>query len=320
MLVPTPSMLQIHAVKAQRLFLHGKAERILVGAAFFLFDFLRRGGAARGRLLVALDGGAKRRQLLVASADGGSDLHAVLLALPEHKEQFRAVIAGQRLEHERQRRPAAFVPQSRQPPRIALAGKDGLDDALGALPVQVAKDVMQLEVHLREHFLHALELAGGFTDHLRAVAHQITQGGDLLVGPEAAPQQPRLVQLLEPLRVADIGLAARHPLGVPRIDQADLQARLLQHRVKSDPVVARALQSHGFDPALQEPIPQGIHPGGKAGEALDDGRGAPHGDSRDEFLRPDIDAGRVRVLEGVEHFAGGARCAGTATPGFAWHR
>jgi hypothetical protein len=65
--------------------------------------------------------------------------------------------------------------------------------------------------------------AGVFAGQRGPVAGQVPQLADRCWGHERRLQQPALAQLRQPHRVADVGLAARQPLRVGRVDQDDVQ-------------------------------------------------------------------------------------------------
>ena len=75
---------------------------------------------------------------------------------------------------------------------------------------------------------------------------------------KAAAQQAVLVQLLEPLRIIDIGLAPRNVPGVPRIDEQHLEPALFQNLVDRNPVDPRRLHGDGADADGLEPIRQRV--------------------------------------------------------------
>ena len=80
--------------------------------------------------------------------------------------------------------------------RVTLSGEDGADDGLSAHAINVAEDVMQLEIHLCEHLLHEVKLRGGMLHQLAAVAHEIAQRHNLQSRTEGFAQQSGCVQLL----------------------------------------------------------------------------------------------------------------------------
>ncbi len=77
------------------------------------------------------------------------------------------------------------------------------------------------------------------------------------------------MQALQPLRVADVGLATRHMFGVPGVDQHDLEPALLQDLVSRNPVDPGAFHHDRFDPALGEPVRQAV-------QVLGEGLERPH--------------------------------------------
>jgi hypothetical protein len=68
------------------------------------------------------------------------------------------------------------------------------------------------------------------------------------------PEQPVGVQLQEPLAFLHVALAPGQVLGVPRVDQIDLEAARLEDFVHGDPLDPGGLQGDGRDTALQEPV------------------------------------------------------------------
>ena len=112
----------------------------------------------------------------------------------------------------------------------------------------------ELEVHLDQRLLHPLDVGGGALDQGLAVAQIGAQGRDRSGRSEAAAQQPHAMQLLDPLAVHDIGLAARDVLHVPRVDEDDVEAARLEDLVEGDPVDPGGFHRHGGDAAGREPV------------------------------------------------------------------
>ena len=83
----------------------------------------------------------------------------------------------------------------------------------------VRNDVMEVQVHLGQRLLHVLNVGGRVIEQPLTLAQVCAQSGDLALRPEAAPQQPVLMQALQPLCVADVGLVSRDVLGVASIHQ-----------------------------------------------------------------------------------------------------
>ena len=51
------------------------------------------------------------------------------------------------------------------------------------------------------------------------MTHQAAEGGHGRIGPKASPQEPKGVQLLDPLAVEDVTLASGHSLDVAGVDE-----------------------------------------------------------------------------------------------------
>lgn len=201
---------------------------------------------------------------------------------------------------------AASVAQGGEGARIPLSGEDGFDDGLGADPVDVAEDVVEFEVHFGEDFLHAPELVGGFAHEAVAVTGEVTQGEDFLDGTEGFFQKSRGVELLQPLGVADIGLFPRNAFDVAGVDQAALDARLLEDVIAVDPVVAGAFHGDGGDAVGKEPVAQPGEIPSEGGEGADVIRTAIRRDGDDDFRSSDVDACGVRLGFDVDPVLSGA--------------
>ena len=78
--------------------------------------------------------------------------------------------------------------------------------------------------------------AAAYSTSRSSLAQIGAQGCNLGIRSEAAAQQAVGMKLAQPRGIADIGFAPRHILGVPRIDQNDIKAALLQDLVDRDPV------------------------------------------------------------------------------------
>ena len=98
------------------------------------------------------------------------------LELAEDEEVFWTVVSGEGGKDARFAALAAPVAEGGEEVGIALSSEDGFDDGLGADSVDVAEDVVELEVHFCEDFLHAPEVVGGFTDEAVAVAGEVAEG------------------------------------------------------------------------------------------------------------------------------------------------
>jgi hypothetical protein len=88
-----------------------------------------------------------------------------------------------------------------------------------------------------------------------AIARQVAQRADRLRRHQAGPQQPGLEQLAEPLRVHNIGLAARDLLNATRVDQQAREA-ILQHRPHRLPIHAGGLHRDLVNLVRLQPVAQ----------------------------------------------------------------
>src|SRR5271157_2188386 len=157
--------------------------------------------------------------------------------------------------------PRAFHPtmtEVRQFDGIALARKDRIKNRLSTGSGDVAEHMVELQVHLAERLLHVQDVLGSHLQQAATVPPQGTKGTDRLGWPEARPQQPDRVQILDPLAVGYIALASGHTLQIVRVDQIDLEPALLQDLKQRDPVHPCRLHRHALNSALAEPIGKGM--------------------------------------------------------------
>lgn len=85
-------------------------------------------------------------------------------------------------------------------------------------------------------------------------------------GRKDAPQQAHAVQVLQPLAVLHIALASGHVLDVAGVDEADLEAAVLQNLEERDPVDPGGLHRHGGDGTGLQPVSQGLEILGEGAE------------------------------------------------------
>jgi hypothetical protein len=105
------------------------------------------------------------------------------------------------------------------------------------------------------------------------------------------------VELLDPLTVEDVRLAAGHVLHAARVHQAHLETALFEDLEEGDPVDAGGLHGDGGDAAGGEPVGEGVEVGGEGVElphVLAFGVGA-WGNCGEVGMGADIDAGGVGV-------------------------
>jgi hypothetical protein len=119
---------------------------------------------------------------------------------------------------------------------IALTADDRSHDRLSGHPAQITNDVCQLQVHLRECFLHSLD-AGRCSRHVFGPLPPVGAKNPNLRGwLERVIQQPVGVQLQQPLTLLHVALAPWKILGVPCIDEVDLKAMFFQNFVERNPI------------------------------------------------------------------------------------
>jgi hypothetical protein len=112
-----------------------------------------------------------------------------------------------------------------------------------------------------------VDLPSALLDLGLAIPGQVAQLPDRLGRYEVGAQQPGLDQPAQPLRIANIGLAARHLLDVPRVDQQTLEL-VLQDRPRRLPIHAAGLHRHVGDPKRGQPIAEPQKPRHRRSELL----------------------------------------------------
>src|SRR5207245_6094385 len=90
--------------------------------------------------------------------------------------------------------------------RISLASEDVAEDCQAGHAGNVADHMLQLEVHLRQRFLHMLDMLRRRGEQHGALAEITAQHADLVGRTEGASEQPEGVQPLDPLAVVPIAL------------------------------------------------------------------------------------------------------------------
>ena len=151
--------------------------------------------------------------------------------------------------------------------RVALTIDDGAHDFLAGHAGHVADGVGQLQVHQRHRLVHVLHVAALVAQQPGALAAQAAQGAHGVGRAEGAAQQAESQQLLQPLAVQHVGLAARHVLDLAGIDQQHLEAPALEYLEQRDPVHAGGLHRHDRHAALLKPVGHRVEVGGVAVEA-----------------------------------------------------
>lgn len=154
---------------------------------------------------------------------------------------------------------------------------------------------MQLQVHLRQRLLHVLNVCRRVIQEPLPLPKVGAQSGDFGLGPEAATQQAVFVQTLQPLRVADVGLAARYVLRVPGVDHHHLESALFEDFENRDPVDACRFHDDCLDPAIGEPVRQPVKVIGKGPERPDRFHVAIRTHGRDVYGGANVDRRRGRM-------------------------
>ena len=129
-------------------------------------------------------------------------------------------------------------------------------------------DAVELDAGVLERLVQPVGLALALGDLRLAIAGQRPQPPLRLGRHEAAAQQPGLHQLAQPLRVADVGLAARHVLDVAGVAQRQLEV-VLEHVPDRLPIDAGGLHRHVRDRVRGQPVAQrdqALHGGRELGQ------------------------------------------------------
>jgi hypothetical protein len=77
---------------------------------------------------------------------------------------------------------------------------------------------------------------------------------DVLRGTVGGSEKSDGVEVLKPLAIGDIGLAARHVLDVTGVDQANTKATVFQNLKERNPENTRGFHNYAFAAALLEPV------------------------------------------------------------------
>ena len=110
--------------------------------------------------------------------------------------------------------------------------------------------MLDLQIHLRQRFLHVLNVLRGSLHQVAAVTHQRAHGAYFAVWPECRPQQSDRMQKLQPLALMPLRPPARYVLHVSGVYQTRSDSMLLQNIVDAilagerDPAVLAELRDH----------------------------------------------------------------------------
>ena len=143
-----------------------------------------------------------------------------------------------------------------------------------------------------------LDVGGGVVHHPFSMAQVGAQTDHPVAGPEAAAEQPMLVELLQPLGIVHVGLSARDILHVARIHQQHFEAAGFEDLEDRNPVHARRLHGDGLDAGLLEPIGQSVEIAAERPEGANRVVVPIAGHRNDMEGRADIDSSRIWVDRG----------------------
>jgi hypothetical protein len=164
---------------------------------------------------------------------------------------------------------ATAVTQGGELVGIALAGEEGADDAQASDADDVGDDEVELEVHLLQAFMDVLDVLSAGAEEHGALAEETPQQDDIGGRAEGAVEQAEGVELLDPLTVEDVGLAAGDMLHTAGVDEFDVESAFFEDLEEGDPVDASRLHGDGDNSAGREPVRQGVEVGGKGFELAD---------------------------------------------------
>ena len=177
-----------------------------------------------------------------------------------------------------------------------IAGHDRANNAHARNTSNVSDDVMKLDVHLHQRLLHMLNVGRRVFDQPLAMAQVRAQSHDTVARPKAPAHQPILVELLQPLGVVDVGLAAGHVLDVARVHQQHVKPACLENLEYWNPVHAGGFHGDGGDADLFEPMRQAVEIAAEGAEGPNRPCVAIARHRDDVKCRADVDAGRQSGL------------------------
>ncbi len=261
---------------------------------------VRGGGGGQGlRRRFALESAEVAFNLLVTLRDELLVMFPGVQRLLQDEEVFSAPVALQAAGDGVAAGFDAMVFQGGKLLRVAFAGENGFEDEQAGDAGQVADDVLNLEVHLRERLVQMADMVGGVTDERVAMAQERTHRADRFGRAEAGTQQADGVEILQPLAIGDVGLFAGNIFGVAGVDQADFDLRGFEDLKEWNPIDAGRFHRDGSDATLFKPITDEQKVIGEGGEGAD---GSGVGIERDgdlDLRGADVDAASVR-MEGGE--------------------
>ena len=136
----------------------------------------------------------------------------------QREEMFLAVIAFQGLGNLLGAALDLRMLELGQLDAVAFAGKDRAQDTHARQTGDITDDPVDLNIHLCEGLLHALHQAVAVLAQSVSQPKVTAYHAHLSLGTKGASEHPEGVELLQPLTVFDVGLAARNVLDMFGID------------------------------------------------------------------------------------------------------
>src|SRR5215471_16937815 len=107
--------------------------------------------------------------------------------------------------------------------------QNGSDDLHAAHAPEVAQYIAELYIHLRPDVLHTLNHAARLANQVGPLPPKTTRHPDFVRRLKTVIQQPKSVQLQQPLTLLNVALASGHILRMLRIHQIYFQALLFEN-------------------------------------------------------------------------------------------
>ncbi len=112
--------------------------------------------------------------------------------------------------------------------RIALAADNGLDDFHPCQAGDIADDIGQLDVHLGQGFLHAIDGFGLIADLHGTLTNQRSHRANIISRPKSASEQTMSHELPNTLTIQNVRFTTGDLAGRTRIDQIHLKASRIE--------------------------------------------------------------------------------------------
>src|SRR5215471_12581937 len=119
--------------------------------------------------------------------------------------------------------------------------QNGSDDLHAAHAPEVAQYIAELYIHLGQDFLHTLNHAARLGHQVGPLPPKTTRHPDFVRRLKTVIQQPKSVQLQQPLTLLNVALASWHILRMLRIHQIYFQALLFENLEYRHPIHAGGL-------------------------------------------------------------------------------